>query len=244
MKTAEGLSAASHAVLEGRSRLLKAEKIIRLLSTAIDLDGKRILDIGTGSGIIAAQLAAAVGTDGEVTSIDVIDERVERQGFHFLTVNGAALPFPDRSFDVVISNHIIEHVGDRQAQQLHLAEIRRVLKPSGLCYFAVAHRWVVKEPHYGLPFLSWLPGRLADRYLQLTRLGRHYDCDLPSHWRLRRLFDQAALSAEDHRLDALRYLAAIESNSSPLASLAARLPLWVLRPLRPLIPTQVYLLRP
>jgi SAM-dependent methyltransferase len=47
------------------------------------------------------------------------------------------LPFPARSFDVVLSNHVIEHVLN---QRLHLGEIRRVLADRGVCYLATPNR--------------------------------------------------------------------------------------------------------
>jgi SAM-dependent methyltransferase len=49
-----------------------------------------------------------------------------------------------------------------------MAEIERVLRPGGFCYFACTNRYILIEPHYRLPLLSWLPPALADRYLRWT----------------------------------------------------------------------------
>jgi SAM-dependent methyltransferase len=68
-----------------------------------------------------------------------------------------------------------------------LAEIRRVLRPGGFCYFAAGNRLSLIEGHYGLPFLATLPRPLADRYLRLTRRGSHYYERHLSLWSLRRL---------------------------------------------------------
>jgi hypothetical protein len=142
---------------------------------------------------------------------------------------------------LVLTNHVIEHVGDREAQLNHLKEIRRVLGPMGVGYLAVAHRWVINEPHYHLPFLSWMPPMLASAYLRRTRGVALYDCDLPSQRRLRRLLRDAGLLAEDATLEALRLFAG--EGTSPVAQTVAALPTRLLRLLRPLVPTQIYVLR-
>jgi 2-polyprenyl-3-methyl-5-hydroxy-6-metoxy-1,4-benzoquinol methylase len=63
------------------------------------------------------------------------------------------LPFPDEYFDVVVSNHVIEHVSD---QQLHLSEIARVLKPNGVVYLATPNRLWPWEVHYRVLVLHYL----------------------------------------------------------------------------------------
>jgi ubiquinone/menaquinone biosynthesis C-methylase UbiE len=56
-----------------------------------------------------------------VHSVDIADDRLEREGFEFHLVEGAQLPFEDSFFDIVLSNHVIEHVGDLPEQRTHLA---------------------------------------------------------------------------------------------------------------------------
>src|SRR3546814_18814077 len=80
-----------------------------------------------------------------------------------------------------LSNHVIEHVGNADAQRHHLDEIRRVLAPDGVVYFAEPNRWRLVEPHFRLPFLSWLPHTASDRYVRVMGRGSHYDCDQPSY---------------------------------------------------------------
>lgn len=128
-------------------RRKKAEKIIWILEQRRPLRGLRILEIGTGSGIIAACLADRVGPEGDVTAVDVVDQRILRNGYRFIRVSDAGLRCEDQSFDVVVSNHVIEHVGTHSQQLTHLREIHRVHKPEGFGYLAAPNRWAIIEPH-------------------------------------------------------------------------------------------------
>ncbi|MGE0810832.1 MAG: class I SAM-dependent methyltransferase [Immundisolibacter sp.] len=147
-----------------------------LLGLAAAAHPVRLLEVGTGSGGIAHHFGTHPGRRFEVDAVDVNDSRQIHDGYRFTQVSDIQLPFPDGQFDVVISNHVIEHVGDRAAQRGHLAELRRVLKPDGLGYLAVPNRWQPVEPHYGLAFLSWLPVAWRTPYLRWRRRGDDYDC--------------------------------------------------------------------
>jgi ubiquinone/menaquinone biosynthesis C-methylase UbiE len=82
-----------------------------------------------------------------------------------------ALPFRDNAIEVIICNHIYEHVPN--ANQM-MKEIYRVLKENGFCYFSAANKYMIIEGHYHIPFLSWLPKPLAHLYLKLTGKGHFY----------------------------------------------------------------------
>ena len=111
---------ASHADFSVDKRRKKAKKIVALLAPYRSLRGTHLLDVGTGSGYIAAQLAEHVGGDGSVTSVDRVDERLAHEGYEFLLVEACRLPFDDDTFDVVISNHVIEHTGFEDDQRPYL----------------------------------------------------------------------------------------------------------------------------
>ncbi|MBW2738704.1 MAG: class I SAM-dependent methyltransferase [Deltaproteobacteria bacterium] len=174
----------SHAALGMRSRQAKARKIEAILSTKLKLTDARVLDVGAGSGIIANHMSQCVGPGGEVVAVDVMDQRRIRRGFRFVRVTDRWLPFEDVSFDVVISNHVMEHVGKRQAQLHHLREFRRVLKDEGWGYFAVPNQWRLIEPHFKLPLLSWFPLGLRSAYVRMASRGKVYDVFPPSHYEL------------------------------------------------------------
>ena len=74
---------------------------------------------------------------------------------------------------MVVFNHIYERVVDADAV---LTEIHRVLKPAGVGFLGLGNKYQVMEPHYRLPFLSWLPQRAADRYAAVFgKADEHYE---------------------------------------------------------------------
>ena len=76
------------------------------------------------------------------------------------------LPFGDGSFDVVFSNAVIEHVGDRAAQRQFVEEALRVARRA---FVTTPNRWFPVEVHTRLPLVHWLPERLAHPVYDLVR---------------------------------------------------------------------------
>lgn len=229
-----------HAVLDLPSRGWKAEKIARLLGLSTRKQPIRLLEIGTGSGGIAHWFAHHPQLRCEVVAVDVCDNRQLHEGYAFQQVEGVDLPFEEASFDVVISNHVIEHVGDAQAQARHLSEIRRVMKPDGVGYLAVPNRWMLTEPHYRLKFLSWWPRGWRTPYLKLMGKGDFYDCEPLEMRQLERMLSAAGFAYQNLCIEALRQTFEIERPWHWSTHLLRRIPDALLRPLRPVIPTLIY----
>lgn len=234
-----------HAAVNMSSRQQKAYKIERLLQLEPGNGPFRLLEVGTGSGGIAHYFATHHQLDCDVDAVDVMDQRVIQEGFSFYLLKDTDLPFPDETYDVVISNHVIEHVGQWLEQENHLSEIKRVLKPNGVAYLAVPNRWMIMEPHYKLPFLSWLPRPLRTPYLKASGKGHFYDCEPLTASRIKKLTKAANLVPTDITHRAFRETLKIEDKNSnkeiPLKWLARRSDRTLSR-LTPISPTLVYLL--
>jgi SAM-dependent methyltransferase len=101
-------------------------------------EGDAVLDVGCGGGVDTMVAAMMAGPAGKAVGIDLIPEMLERAEHNlaksgltnvtFRQASGESLPFPDASFDVVISNGVFNLIPDKQKA---LQEALRVLKPGG-----------------------------------------------------------------------------------------------------------------
>jgi arsenite methyltransferase len=100
--------------------------------------GDRVLDLGSGAGTDSLIAAQMVGPEGRVTGIDMTEAMLAKActaaaemgvaNVDFVEAEAESLPFPDGSFDVVISNGVIDLIPDKDAV---FAELFRVLAPAG-----------------------------------------------------------------------------------------------------------------
>jgi len=100
--------------------------------------GERVLDLGCGAGTDTLVAAQMVGPEGSVTGIDMTEEMLAKArgsaaelsvtNVELVAGEAESLPFADESFDVVISNGVIDLIPDKDAV---FAEIHRVLTPGG-----------------------------------------------------------------------------------------------------------------
>lgn len=232
-----------HAPTDLESRKHKGLKIERLLRLDHLKGDLRLLEIGTGSGGISSYFGCHSSSKFIVESVDVNDLRLTKEGYRFHLIKDTTLPFPNNSFDIVISNHVIEHVGDGRAQLQHLHEIRRVLKNDGIGYLAVPNRWMLIEPHYRLIFLSWLPRKLRSGYLKLSGRGNFYDCEPLEAGELEKMLQHAELHGENLCAEALVETLKIERPSNHLTKLVEKIPTSFIRLFSPIIPTLIYNIR-
>ena len=121
-------------------------------------EGKRILDIGCGIGGPALEMtstfgATVTGIDLEAPLIARATEDVRTRGLDdrckFQTVSIGPLPFPDESFDIVVSSGAITQTSDKTAL---FAEILRVLEPGG---YLSCYEWMRSDKEYSKDMIKW-----------------------------------------------------------------------------------------
>jgi ubiquinone/menaquinone biosynthesis C-methylase UbiE len=109
-------------------------------------EGERVLDIGSGPGLLAYDMAASVGRNGRVCGIDISEDMLtmsrkrcaDQPWTEFQKADATDLHYPDDSFDAAASTQVYEYVVDIPAA---LAELYRVARPGG--------RAVVVDTDYG-----------------------------------------------------------------------------------------------
>jgi len=228
-------------MLDEEQRRTKARKILSVLYHFLgrtDLSGLTVADVGCSAGFIADELAGAGAARTYGFDIDEPGLTKARQRFgervEFVLASGEAMPLPDESLDVVIFNHIYEHVVDPDAV---LAEIRRVLKPDGVLYLGLGNKYGPMEPHHRLPLLSWLPRRAADRYVRLFGRSDAYYERFHSRAGLTRML--AGFHVWDYTLSVIKdpgAFAAADLVPGPVA----KVPTAALRAMIPVMPTYLW----
>ncbi len=142
----------------------------------------RILENGCGIGMYAERLqqdgGQVIGLEYDFDRAYQAHQRVER----IVNAAGEALPFPDNSFDLILSHEVIEHVQD-DAQAIR--EMIRVLRPGGRLVLFCPNRGYPFETHgiywrgryyFGnIPLVNYLPRRLRDRLAPHVRVYSQKD---------------------------------------------------------------------
>ncbi len=147
------------------------DRRLALVRQWAELDGARILDNGCGVGMYTArfrQLSPQVA--GVEIDPAVAAQARARTEAHIAVGRGEALPFSDRSFDVIFSHEVIEHVDD---DRRYAREMVRVLAPGGrivlFCpnrlypFETHGHYWRGKYHFGNSPLINWLPNPLRNR---------------------------------------------------------------------------------
>jgi ubiquinone/menaquinone biosynthesis C-methylase UbiE len=142
----------------------------RLVAVLAPSPGERILEVGPGTGRYTVPVAARIGPEGRLQVLDVrqsfLDHtiaRARRRGYGNVVAtrgSGAALPFPDRSFDAAYLVSVLGEIPDPTAA---LAELRRVLKPGGRLVIGE----ILLDPDF--PRFGWLVGQARAHGLLLER---------------------------------------------------------------------------
>ena len=173
------------------SRARKAEVIWHLVGSRLRSAG-RSADLGAGTGIIRAVLEEKMGKPLYGFEIDTSFVEIRNR---MVAADVERLPVSDDSLDFVLMNHLYEHVADPPAL---FREAFRVLAPGGSAYVTAGSKLAVIEPHYRLPFLSWLPIPAASAYLRLSGRGHAYaGIRFMTYGPLHRMMSQAGFAVHD-----------------------------------------------
>jgi ubiquinone/menaquinone biosynthesis C-methylase UbiE len=201
-----------------------------------------VLDVGGSAGVMTEVFADSFAEVVEL-DIDHVAVRKGRDGcssdnVQWICGDGTELPFAAESFDCVICNHVYEHVDDHQGL---VAEIKRVLKKDGFCYWSAGSRFVLVEGHYKLPFLSWLPHRLSDLYMRICGKQGGYDVTLLSYRNLKKLLKPFAM--HDYTIPILKEPQRFAADDlKDQNGLAFRIPAWLYKLCYPMLPIWIWVL--
>jgi len=127
---------------------IELEHLQRYLSVQDIVAGKRVLDVASGAGYGTALLAEradyAFGIDIDLEAVTFARSRYNAANLEYCQSTLAALPFPDDSFDAVVSFETIEHVTD-DLHKKFLEEILRVLVPAGFLVISTPDKHIYSE---------------------------------------------------------------------------------------------------
>lgn len=141
--------------------------------------GMRVLDVGVGTGLVAAQACRLTGDAKLVTGVDPSPGMMAASrlppGITLMEGRAERLPFPDQQFDFLSMGYALRHVSDLHAA---FAEFARVLKPGGrLCLLEItqphsrAGKWLLKNYMRSvIPLIT----RLVAKQKSTTTIWRYY----------------------------------------------------------------------
>jgi Methyltransferase domain len=189
-------------------------KKIELLTSAIER-GSRVLMVGVSmkEGIGSTSVVER-GLKDHCEVVALTYEPVEANTLEvpLVRADGRRLPFASGSFDYVVSNAVIEHVGGPVGARQMIAESGRVAR-RGWLHFTPNRRFLF-ETHTGVPVLHWLPTRLREPLF--AKLGKPFPVEqycLFTARSLRRLDPSVTVRPATGRFPALTLLAS--GRSSP-----------------------------
>lgn len=151
-----------------------------------------VLDIGSGFGMCSEELARyvkkVVGVEPFIGGYKRSIELNRAKNVRF--VNALIENYKgDEKFDLAISLNTVEHM---PVAEKSFKNAFKYMKNNSLLYITAPNKLWPIEPHYALPFLSWLPLPLANLYLQITGRGTSYKDSSYSltYFGMKRLFNR------------------------------------------------------
>ena len=139
-----------------------------------DLLARKILDLGSGRGKFLIEVVqrggVVIGLEKNPSYIKKSQNNAHSSGVKISVTKGVGerLSYENNSFGFVNMSEIIEHVKD---PQMVMHEVFRVLEPGGMVYLSVPNRFGIRDPHFHVYFVNWLPRLWSNAYLSL--MGKH-----------------------------------------------------------------------
>lgn len=147
----------------------RGTQLAEFLDELVGLDGKKLLDVGSGWGELAFACAArgaeATGIEPDAEEVRISELLFESFGLDGLVSQGAGerLPYPDAHFDLVTCQQVLEHVSDVNRV---VAELVRVTKPGGQIFVSTPNYLFPYEGHYRMKWIPLFPKKLGARLLK------------------------------------------------------------------------------
>ena len=142
-------------------------------------DKADVLDLGSGTGRNISYVKEVLnrskwnfyGIDYSSACVGYAKTQYKKQGVKFVQHDGKELPYPDASFDYLVSSHVMEHIREKD-QPLYVREIARVLRPGGIA--------IIGEPNrrYCQDLFCLNPKEIIKRRLVIPHEHEHYAKDL------------------------------------------------------------------
>jgi ubiquinone/menaquinone biosynthesis C-methylase UbiE len=100
-----------------------------------------------------------------LTILNIHEQANQVKWADYVVGDGCNMAFPDRSFDIVFSNSVIEHVGGKERQREFAREVMRC----GSAFFVqTPNKWFPFDLHTLLPFAHWLPQRIFRKLIRVS----------------------------------------------------------------------------
>jgi len=154
----------------------RVDFVVGVESITGPMRGRVVLDLGCGRQALWSRAYVARGARVVAVELDPARcrEALERLAaappagdgrvLGLVRGDGERLPVRDGRVDFVHCAQVLEHVGSPAG---FLRELRRVLAPGGHAYVTAINRLALRDPHFGVVGVNYLPRRLADRVLDL-----------------------------------------------------------------------------
>ena len=146
--------------------------------------GARVLDAGCGTGLLTLSLLRVLKRPAEITAVDLSGRSLQtarravrklgtdpRHRVAFVRADALSLPFPDDSFDLVVTSGVLEYLPLREG----LGELARVLAPGGYLFFLpVRPSPATRLLEIIFRFKAHPPSAVAENTQRFFRVIEHY----------------------------------------------------------------------